>query len=186
MRITDSIVDAISPCGVAFSAPDDHAAGGALHVENSTVIGKVHTVLMELAANTIFLSRLAAFDAWFAPVLCERRQAGCIRFSFVPLQSVTPRRYQCQPQSDEDAARVTPQFSSLRYGEPGYGQLSRRCEPEIFSGADDESEMGAFHDLFEPQRITNIQVRLDEYLRFGLEAGIFFEPKLESRVVRAL
>jgi hypothetical protein len=35
--------------------------------------------------------------------------------------------------------------------------------------------MGAFHDLFQPQRETNLKVRLEEYLRFGLEAGSFYE-----------
>ena len=34
--------------------------------------------------------------------------------------------------------------------------------------------MGAFHDLYQPQRETNLRVALDEYLRFGLEAGIFY------------
>jgi len=183
--VTNCIVDATSRCGVAFSGFDDHSAGGTLHVENSTLIGKVHTALMELATNTIFFARLAAHDAWLAPVLCEQRQAGCIRFSYVPPSSRTPRRYHCQPATDDDATRVSPQFSSLRFGEPAYAQLSCRCPPEIFNGADDESEMGAFHDLFEPQRITNLGLRLDEYLRFGLEAGIFFEPRIESRAVAA-
>ena len=41
-------------------------------------------------------------------------------------------------------------------------------------GADDEAEMGAFHDLFQPQRESNVRTRLREYLRFGLEAGIFY------------
>jgi len=182
--VTNGIVDSTSRCGVAFSSRDEHTAGGALHIENSTVIGKVHTTLMKLATNTIFFARLAVHDAWPAPVLCEQRQAGCVRFSYVPLGSRTPRRYHCQP-NDADRTRVAPQFSSLRYGEPGYGQLSRRCPPEIFNGADDESEMGAYHDLYEPQRLTNLGVRLDEYLRFGLEAGIFFEPQIESRAVTA-
>jgi len=34
--------------------------------------------------------------------------------------------------------------------------------------------MGAFHQLFQPQRETNLRIRLDEYLRVGLEAGIFY------------
>jgi len=34
--------------------------------------------------------------------------------------------------------------------------------------------MGVFHDLFGPQRETNVAVRLEEYLRFGLEAGLFY------------
>ena len=174
LHITNSIVDATSSSGVAFSALDGRAAGGTLRIENTTVIGKVHTALMELATNTIFFSRLAERDDWAARVWCERRQSGCIRFSFVPLGSITPRRYQCQPPNNDEAAGVTPHFTSLSYGEPGYAQLSQRCRPEIFSGADDESEMGAFHDLYQPQRIANVRLRLDEYLRFGLEAGIIY------------
>ena len=40
--------------------------------------------------------------------------------------------------------------------------------------AHDESEMGVMHDLYQPQRETNVRIRLDEYLRFGLKAGIFY------------
>jgi hypothetical protein len=96
-----------------------------------------------------------------------------VRFSFVPLGSRTPRRYRCQPANAADALRVQPQFTSERYGVPAYCQLSDRCAIEIRTGADDESEMGAFHDVFAPQRDTNLRIRLDEYLRFGLEAGVF-------------
>lgn len=181
---TDSVIDATSRCGVAFAGLDGFAAGGVLHIENSTVIGKVHTALMEMASNTIFHAQLAAHDAWSAPVLCEQRQAGCVRFSYVPLDSITPRRYRCQPTNEDDASRVAPQFSSLRFGAPDYAQLSTRCPKEIFSGADDESEMGAFHLLYEPQRISNLEIRLAEYLRFGLEAGIFFEPKIAQPPAR--
>ena len=35
--------------------------------------------------------------------------------------------------------------------------------------------MGAYHLLFQPQREANLRIRLEEYLRFGLEAGVFFE-----------
>jgi hypothetical protein len=34
--------------------------------------------------------------------------------------------------------------------------------------------MGVYHHLHQPQRETNLRVRLDEYLRFGLEAGISY------------
>lgn len=40
-------------------------------------------------------------------------------------------------------------------------------------GGDDGSEMGAFHDLFNPQREINLRSGLEEYLRVGLEAGVF-------------
>ena len=32
--------------------------------------------------------------------------------------------------------------------------------------------MGATHELYQPQRETNLRLRLDEYLRYGLEAGL--------------
>jgi hypothetical protein len=129
---------------------------------------------MELASNTIFHARLNPFDAWPAPVLAERLQQGCVRFSYLPVGSKVPRPFQSHPQGAAEAARVRPVFTSLRYGDAGYGQLSLHCSREIRQGADDEAEMGAFHNLYQPQRQANLRARLDEYLRFGLEAGIFF------------
>ena len=174
VRITHSIVDATAESGMAYAGLDGSGGGGPLHVEYSTVIGKVHTVLMELASNSIFLATLAAGDPWSAPMISDRKQGGCVRFSYLPLDSRVPRRYRCQPESQAVATRVRPMFSSLHYGDPGYGQLRPGCAVEILQGADDEAEMGAFHDLYQPQRETNLRVRLDEYLRFGLEAGIFY------------
>jgi hypothetical protein len=52
--------------------------------------------------------------------------------------------------------------------------LSERSGPEITQGADDQAEMGAFHHLLQAQRETNLRVRLREYLRFGLDAGIIY------------
>jgi hypothetical protein len=178
--ISDSIVDATAEDAVAYAGlPDAGPAeasppGGDLTLTNSTVIGKVRARQMPLASNVIFLARLAQADAWEFPIHVDQRQEGCVRFSFVPDGSRTPQRHKCQPARPEDAVRVRPQFTSLRSGDPGYGQLSTRCAPEIRTGANDESEMGAFHDLYQPQRETNLRVRLDEYLRFGLEAGIFY------------
>jgi len=174
VRITNSIVDATEGSNVAYSALDEKGPGGLLHVEKSTIIGKVHTEMLELASNTIFLAHLADNDAWESPVRAERRQQGCTRFSYVSKGSQLPRRYYCQPENDSQAARVYPQFTSLRYGDAGYCQLSQRCAKEIRKGADDEAEMGAFHDLDQPQRETDLRVRLDEYLRFRLEGGIIY------------
>jgi hypothetical protein len=174
VRITDSIVDATEPSNVAYAATDGKGAGARLRVEDSTVIGKVHTRLMDLASNTIFLADLARGDGWKAPVHCERLQQGCVRFSYLPLGSRVPRRHGCRPENAAEAVRVRPQFTSLRYGDPGYCQLGRLCAAEILRGADDESEMGVFHDLYAPQREANLRARLEEYLRFGLEAGILY------------
>lgn len=162
--IADSIVDATDVTAAAFAAADGTDAGGALQIVNSTVIGTVHTRELELASNTMFM----------ADVRSVKKQAGCVRFSYLPLTSVVPRRYRCQAADAAQALRVRPQFTSLRYGDPGYGQLAQRTAVEIRAGADDEAEMGAFHQVYQPQRETNLRVRLEEYLRFGLEVGIFY------------
>ncbi len=70
--------------------------------------------------------------------------------------------------------RVRPAFTSLRYGTPAYGQLAEACADEITRGADDESELGAFHDLYQPQRAANLRTRLDEYTPAGMDTGIFY------------
>ena len=69
-------------------------------------------------------------------------------------------------------ARIRPRFTSEHYGEPGYAQLSHMCAPEIRTGSEDGSEMGAFEHLKQPLREANLRVALNEYLPFGLEAGL--------------
>ena len=68
--------------------------------------------------------------------------------------------------------RVRPQFSSIRYGNPGYAQLAVTCADEIKQGADDESEMGVFHDLYRPQREANLRQRLQEFTPAGMDVGV--------------
>lgn len=132
-------------------------------LESVTLLGRAQ--LRELSAsNTIF----------GAIVEVERRQRGCVRFSYVPPGSRTPRRYRCQPETAADADRVIPRWSSLRWGEPGYGQLTSGVSCEIARGADDENEMGVFRTVQQAQRVAALRDALDEYLRFGLEAGVFF------------
>ena len=55
-----------------------------------------------------------------------------------------------------------------------YCQLAPDCAPEIAGGADDESEMGVFHDLFQPQRAANLRARIEEYTPAGLDVAILF------------
>jgi hypothetical protein len=174
VAITNSVVDATHESGVAFAAIDGVSGGGTLTIQNSTVIGKVHTSSLALASNSIFLAAQTAGDGWQAPVWSDRRQQGCVRFSCLPLASRVPRRYRCQPTSDATASSLRPKFTSQHYGTPGYCQLGRDCAAEISQGAEDGSEMGVFHDLFQPQRETNLRVRLSEYARFDLEVGFIF------------
>jgi len=131
----------------------------------------------------------------------KERHQGCVRFSFVPHGSRTPRRYRCQPDfetekairkakdrakaegmplgsSDLDDIRteirawLVPSFTAEDYGQPGYAQIRITTPVQIRTGAEDGSEMGAFSHLKQPQRETNLRIRLEEYLPLGLVPGL--------------
>jgi hypothetical protein len=70
--------------------------------------------------------------------------------------------------------RLRPIFESVRYGTPAYCRLSCAAAEEILRGAQDESEMGVFHDLYQPQRAANLLARLSEYTPAGMDVGILF------------
>jgi hypothetical protein len=186
----DSVIDASTTDSVAFcgrTAPgggtlgtvstvsdrktgDGLVAGGRLMLEACTVIGKVHAARLDVSDSILLARRTGSADAWPAPIWAERRQVGCIRFSFVPPGSRTPRRFEC---AGDDPAHQ-PLHTSLRYGDPGYAQLRRATHAAIRTGSSDESEMGVTRELYQPRREANLRLRLDEYLRFGLEAGFFY------------
>lgn len=170
----DSIIDATARDAVAFAAPDHAGPGGELSLDACTVVGKIHSGAFGLVSNSILLAALADADSWAVPVRSQRKQVGCVRFSWLPFASIVPTRYRCQPASAGDARHIAPRFTSLRYGTPAYGQLTTATPAAILRGADDESEMGVFHHLFAAQREANLRIRLDEYLRVGLQAGIFY------------
>lgn len=167
VQVIESVVDAGTTAALQVTR-------AAVEIEGSTIVGST-TVRRLSAGNSLFLG----------PVQVERRQAGCVRFSFVPDDSVTPRRHRCQPDLAREAAtteageqailaRMVPGFTGEHYGHPAYLQLTRTTPVEIRTGADDGSEMGVWSHLRQPQREANLRASLDEYLRFGLEAGLIF------------
>lgn len=175
-RICSSIVDSGSRCSVAYAAPDLASEGASLHIEDSTVIGKVRVELMEMASNTIFLSRLARNDPWQAALWCSRKQAGCIRFCFLPAPAITPRQFRCLPPDPTQEDLFLPKFVTLEYGRPSYCMLSGDTPMAVWTGADDGSQMGVYHFLQETEAFRNVQVRAPEYVPFGMEAGVFLIP----------
>jgi hypothetical protein len=163
VRLRNCIVDAGGVGNLALGPLNNaDAPAGHWRIENCTVLGAARLGTLELGSNCIFLGALEV----------ERRQEGCVRFSWLPPGARTPRRYECLPR--EAGPDLRPEFTSLRSGDPAYAQLSRFCPEAIRRGADDESEQGAFHDLRQPQREAHLRARLPEYLRLGLEAGVFF------------
>lgn len=192
VRMRDSVIDATgancegTECE-AIGAAGPRLAFATLSIERSTVIGRVMAHAIRLAQDSLFLGR----------VQVARRQVGCVRFCYVTPGSRTPQRFHCQPDGVEadavaagraagdataaidaarerERARVRPRFDSVRYGTPTYCRLSTFAAPEIAEGAEDESEMGVYHDLYQPQRAANLRTRLDEFTPAGVDAGLSF------------
>ena len=187
ITILDSILDATGDDREVLGAPGRPVAHAILTICRSTVFGKILVHAIELAENSIFTNCLSV----------ARRQLGCMRFCYIPSHCRTPQRHHCQPDLAEqtiaehlqaenpgisqleidraqslERERVRPQFGSVRYGRQDYAQLADVCAEEIRRGADDESELGAFHNLYNPQREANLSARLNEYTPAGMEAGI--------------
>src|SRR5215471_9070527 len=185
--LLDSIVDGLG--GTAIAATNtNNQPGPPGTLERVTIFGRSFFRKLPLASEVIFT----------APVVADQHQEGCVRFSFVAHPSFTPRRHRCQPDleiatqteraekngpltpaqkaalSAQVRARVVPFFTSIHYGDPGYAQLHLRCPVEIHTGAEDGSEMGVFSHLKQPQRETNLRIRLEEYLPFGLDPGVIY------------
>jgi hypothetical protein len=180
VTVCDSILDATGVDRVALGAPDEAVAYVDLRVVRSTVIGEVQAHTLRRAEDSIFTSHVRVL----------RRQVGCMRFCWVPYGSRTPRRFHCQPDlaitpepgqppldpaaRDAELLRVRPLFMAARYGRPDYGRFADACCIEIREGASDRAAMGAFHDLYEPQRAANLTARLDEYAPAGTDAAIIY------------
>ena len=197
IEINDSIVDATGadcdePRCEALGSPGWPLAHVVLTVRRSTLFGRIHTHAIELAQDSIFMGCITV----------GRRQLGCMRFCYVLPGSRTPRRFRCQPDLVEQAVaerlrreaeetgepppdaaaleadrapereRVRPRFNSMRYATPAYCQLAFSCAEEITQGASDESEMGVFHDLYQPQRAANLRARLAEFTPAAMTAGL--------------
>jgi len=182
-RISASIIDATSPYYVAYAGRDLASVGADLHVEDSTIIGRVRTRTLTLASNTIFHARLGSSDPWLAQggaaIWASRRQSGCVRFCVLPFNSITPRRYECLPPDAASEPALEPRFVTLRYGCPGYALLSSDVPLAIWTGADNGSQMGAYIQIQETQAVSNVALRAPEYLPALMESGIFLHPSRE-------
>ncbi|HEY8209190.1 MAG TPA: hypothetical protein VIG99_16990 [Myxococcaceae bacterium] len=171
LRLEHSVVDGLGGEGIRGDARG--TAIGSLAVESCTVLGGAQAEVLELASDSVFTGA----------VQVVQQQRGCARFCALPPGSRTPKRFRCQPDLARDATaqeqaelgrRVRPFFTSERYGHPGYCQLRADTAEALRRNASDGGEPGVFHHLQQPQRETNLRTTLGDYLRFGLEAGIFY------------
>jgi hypothetical protein len=152
-------------------------AGPAATLDGCTVLGSATLDSLGTATDTLFCGTLKLTST----------STGSVSTSFVQDGTAAPGSLVtslCQPAlavslgaaADRAAivTRVCPSFTSISYGDPGYAQLRRTCAPEILGGGSDQSEMGVFHDLYQPQMQANVLAGLGAYLRLGLGPTLFF------------
>ncbi|MEM9318245.1 MAG: phage tail protein [Pseudomonadota bacterium] len=189
VRLTTDVDASFEECIIDAGSSEDPAIfaapGSARHVmrlDRSTVRGRVETDAFSDGARSLVEgigvrrdsdARLATSDTLFVSaatpaVQAARRQVGCIRFSYVPQGSFTPRLYRC-------VERPAPVFSSLRYADPDYMLLAPEAGDEFRRGAAGGGEIGAYNRAAHTARADNIRRSISDFLRFGHRAGVFHE-----------
>jgi hypothetical protein len=187
---------AITVTGSIVSA--DGAAGAALAVTNLdaclndvTIFGTSSFKSLE-ATNVIFTGAATV----------TRTQAGCVRYSSIAAGSVMPRRFRCQPDLALGAAAerkgsalsstehsavalgVTPLFLDTSLDEPTVAMLHQLTRDAIRLGGENETEMGAFSAAAEGLRMANVTSLFEDYVPFGLEAGLIDDTRSSAVATR--
>jgi hypothetical protein len=144
----------------------------ALKAKDSVLMGDVKAELLSFEGVTA-LSDVATDEIdevsdsiVVGAIVSQRLGTGCVRFSYLGAGSKVPKPHRCvEPPT-------LPVFTSLSLTHSGFARLHSFCPSAIAEGADDRGDMGAYHFLQEPRKEANLRIRIDEYLRLGLESGI--------------
>lgn len=145
--VRDSIVQSIVPATPAISL-----SSGEVDMKCVTVFGAMNVHRL-WASEALITGNTNVTDT----------QTGCFRFSAAPEGSRLPRPYESHWIKDSNHY-----FTSRRFGQPGYGQLSQTAPVELCRGAENGSEIGAFSALINPIKSDSLKAKVDEYMPFGL------------------
>lgn len=148
MSIFDSIVQSVDASVKALNVDTGRSV-----IQRSTVFG--NAVLHQLEASEAVFTR---------NVSISNAQEGCFRYSSAPETSRLPHPYESFLFSQDS----NHWFTSRRFGDPGYAQLSDTAPLQLQRGAENGSEMGAFSNLLNPVKSDGLQSKVNEYMPFGL------------------
>lgn len=187
LAIAESVVSADGFKGDAIAASAVDA-----RLNDATIFGPSRFKSLE-ATNVIFA------DLPDVPLtgqaIVTRTQAGCVRYSAIAEGSKMPRRFRCQPDlALKDAADrkggpltaaeraatslgVIPVFLDRALDEPTVAMLHPLTSRAISTGGEGDCEMGVFAVSAERLRMSNIESLFDDYLPFGLEAGLIDDTR---------
>ena len=185
LSLARSIVSADGGVGVA-------AAGLDTTMTDVTILGAARVKTIE-ATNLIVTGALTT----------TRRQAGCVRYSYLGPGSLSPRRFRCQPDlavaerraargvdtlpPDEEAAvrmGMTPVFLDTDLDQPTAAMPSARAPEAICRGGEGRTEMGAFAAAGQPVRLANLASLFDEDVPVALEGAILDDTRSRATTDR--
>jgi hypothetical protein len=145
--ICDSIVQSLDPAVPAIDLPRTE-----LRLSRATIFGAVDVNLMDASEALIT-----------GPTDVTNTQAGCFRFSAAPTGSRVPRPFESLFFTDSNHF-----FTSRRFGDPGFAQLSESAPAALRRGAENGSEMGAYSALLNAIKLDSLKAKIDEFAPFGL------------------
>ncbi|NCA84365.1 MAG: hypothetical protein EOM83_02195 [Clostridia bacterium] len=146
--IKDSIIQSVNPSVNAIEIKT-----GKTNIERTTIFGQVD-VHQLYATEALITGKVSITDT----------QNGCFRFSAAPMKSRLPHPFESF--LFENDARHW--FTSRRFGDPGYAQLSDTAPCVLKEGGENGVEMGAFNKLLNPVKFEGLRTKIDEYMPFGL------------------
>jgi hypothetical protein len=154
LTVQDSIVQSVDPLVRAIDMPGVFA-----EMFRTTVFGELNVNRLS-ASETLITGLTNVTDT----------QNGCFRFSAALKSSRVPHPYESYFIEDTNHF-----FTSRRFGQPGYAQLSRTAPQGLLSGAENGSEIGAFSSLLNPIRFDGLRAKVEEFMPFGLITVFIFE-----------
>jgi len=175
LTIADSIVDQRGGTAIAgvpgSPPPSGQAVAGTVQLERTTVLGTIFSIVLN-ASESLLNDIATVLD----------QQSGCLRFTRFEAGSSLPRRYRCIPTNSQLATwsgktrLLAPVFSSRLFGRPDYVQLgAAACPPVILSGSESGAEVGAFAGAQNSIRLSNLKLKLQEFMPVGLSALVLAE-----------
>lgn len=190
LHLRDSLITAEPGGATGSSSPAIDLAGATVDLGGSSVVGRIRARTLE--ASDCILDPGAGAPAELLDLAIT--QQGCLRYSWVPDETPSPRRHRCQPDralaalsTDPDLAadpvamaaarrrvraRLQPRYAGTDLGDPGLHLLTADTDPALKTAAGDGGEPGVWHHLEHANRLANLDAVMRTDLRFGLRAGV--------------
>ncbi|MFN3613690.1 MAG: hypothetical protein ACK4WC_03915, partial [Rubrimonas sp.] len=182
LSIRATVLGADGASGLTLDAPAVHG-----ELRDVTIIGGARLRSVE-ATGVIFDE----------PVVVERRQAGCVRFSWVAPGSSVPRRWRCQPalalaaaaqtkgaaltdaEAELVASAAAPVLLDRALSSPTLAMLHPLSPRGVALGGEGELEMGAFAGEAFGLLAANLEDMFLDALPFGMEGGVIDDTRSDA------